>query len=172
MQWYYSKGGIQSGPIGELEIRAKIASGELSPTDLVWQESFRDWVPASQAGLAQDFPQAVPPPMPAGGMLPPPVPPAAPAWATAGEVIPNYLWQSIVLIMLCWPTGLPAVVYASKVDSSLVRGDIQGARNASQTAKIWCWVGYGFYLAMIVLGMLFFLVMILGAAASGSMSSS
>jgi hypothetical protein len=48
MQWYYSKNGTQLGPIGDEEIKAKVASGEIAPTDLVWKDGMGDWLPSSQ----------------------------------------------------------------------------------------------------------------------------
>jgi hypothetical protein len=43
MSWYYSKNGTQVGPIAEDELSAKIKSGEVSSTDLIWQEGMPDW---------------------------------------------------------------------------------------------------------------------------------
>ena len=58
--------------------------------------------------------------------------------------VPNYLWQSIVVtILCCWPLGIPAIVYAAKVDGLSARGDIQGAMSASASAKRWCWIALG-----------------------------
>jgi hypothetical protein len=55
-----------------------------------------------------------------------------------GTPIPNYLWQSIVVTILCfWPTGIPAIVNASRVQSRQAMGDIQGALDASKKAKTW-----------------------------------
>jgi len=56
-----------------------------------------------------------------------------------GTPIPNYLWQSIVVTVLCfWPTGIPAIVNASRVQSRQAMGDIQGALDASKKARTWC----------------------------------
>ena len=81
-----------------------------------------------------------------------------------GANIPNYLWQSIVVtIFCCWPFGIPAIVYAAKVDGLKARGDIAGAMAASASAKTWCTVSAG-----IVLG---FAVLWLIAAAIGAATS-
>ncbi|MGA2983313.1 MAG: CD225/dispanin family protein [Terriglobia bacterium] len=59
-------------------------------------------------------------------------------------VIPNYLWQAIVsTVCCCWPLGIPAIVYAAQVNSKVVQGDIEGARNSSKNAKMWCWIALG-----------------------------
>jgi len=53
MQWYYSKNGAQLGPIGSAEMQSKLASGDISPTDLVWREGMADWQPAGQVAELQ-----------------------------------------------------------------------------------------------------------------------
>ena len=70
-------------------------------------------------------------------------PPVAPAYGA----IPNHLaWAIIATVVglcLCCPsliTGIVAIVFASKVNGLLTRGDIDGARRASAQAKTWCWV--------------------------------
>jgi Interferon-induced transmembrane protein len=66
---------------------------------------------------------------PPGGFSPPPY----------GQSIPNYLWQSIVVTLLCClPFGVVAIVYATRVQGRQQMGDIQGALDASQKAKTWC----------------------------------
>jgi len=63
-------------------------------------------------------------------------------------VIPSYLWQAIVCTnCCCWPLGIPAIVYAAQVNSKIARGDIAGARNSSENAKMWCWIAFGSGLA-------------------------
>ncbi|MFZ5661248.1 MAG: CD225/dispanin family protein [Pseudomonadota bacterium] len=63
------------------------------------------------------------------------------------QSIPNHLAWAIVSTILatcfCCPVGLlgiVAIVYATQVNSKLNAGDIEGARRASEKAKIWCWV--------------------------------
>ncbi len=126
MQWHYAKSGVQLGPVEEAELRAKLDSGELSVSDLVWREGMGDWLPAGK--VRELFPI---PPLPTGIPKTPPLP--------GGPDIPNYLWQSIVVtILCCWPFGIPAIIYAAKVDGLKNRGDIVGAKAASASAKTWC----------------------------------
>ena len=148
MHWYYSKNGTQLGPVAEEELRGKIASGEIAPTDLVWKEGMSDWLPAANVpGLAVAASHAGPPATTS--------PYAAPTTHTTvyhGEPIPKYLWQSIVVTVLCClPFGIPAIVYAAKVDGLKQAGDINGARAASASAKTWCTVSFGLGLAVLVL---------------------
>lgn len=73
--------------------------------------------------------------------------------------IPNYLWQSIVVTVLCClPLGIPAIVYASKVNNALMQGNQAAAKQASDSAKMWCIislvagvVGVGLYMLVMVI---------------------
>jgi hypothetical protein len=156
MQWYFSKGGTQMGPVSLDELRAKIASGEVTGADMVWREGFPDWKPASEIpelAVLRVVPQpmAVAPQPGVPAQASPYHPPATTAYSQ-GMLIPNYLWQSIVVtIFCCWPLGIPAIVYAAKVDGMKARGDIQGAVTASNNAKTWCWVAFGSWVVLIVI---------------------
>jgi hypothetical protein len=47
--WYYAEAGMQQGPVGFDELRARAASGALQPSDLVWQPAFGNvWRPAGE----------------------------------------------------------------------------------------------------------------------------
>ena len=48
MQWYYSKNGMQMGPVSQADLMAKIASGEVAAMDLVWRDGMVDWLPTGQ----------------------------------------------------------------------------------------------------------------------------
>lgn len=47
-QWYYSRDGASVGPVSALDLKHLASCGQLTPTDLVWKEGMRDWVPAEQ----------------------------------------------------------------------------------------------------------------------------
>jgi hypothetical protein len=67
-------------------------------------------------------------------------------------------------MLLCFlPTGIVAVVYATKVDNLLSMGNIMGAQEASRNAKIWCWVSFGIWVAWFLIVIL---LVIIGVAAS------
>lgn len=48
MQWYYAKNGVQMGPVGIEELKAKLASGEVTGADMVWREGMPDWRKAAE----------------------------------------------------------------------------------------------------------------------------
>lgn len=131
MAWYYIQSGNQCGPVTDQELAGKVQSGELSPTDLIWQEGMADWKPVNQV-----------PPFAGGATTPTPLTTnptfAQPASAMSYQKIPNYLWQSIaVTVLCCMPFGIVSIVYAAKVDGLVARGDIAGAQAASKSAKTW-----------------------------------
>lgn len=58
------------------------------------------------------------------------------------ENVPNYLVTSIIVTLCCClPFGIVAIVYAASVNAKVAAGDIQGAKAASGTALMWCYLG-------------------------------
>ena len=58
--------------------------------------------------------------------------------------VPTYLAQSIlVTVFCCVPFGIVAIIYAAQVSSRLQLGDMAGAINASNKAKMWSWIAFG-----------------------------
>jgi hypothetical protein len=158
MQWYYSKNSTQLGPVSEAEIRAKIASGEIGAADMVWKAGMGDWLPVS---MVTELSAAMVQQPPALGQPSPYPSPYQPPMASGTE-LPNYLWQSIVVTVLCcWPLGIPAIVYAAKVDGLKARGDMRGAMDASANAKKWCIISLVAWVVVIVL----YLLLVLGGFA-------
>ena len=92
---------------------------------------------------------------------PPPPPPSsfgsAPMGAAAaGTPPPNYLWQAIVVTLCCClPLGIVSIVFAAQVNSKWAQGDVAGALDASQKAKMFALIGLGVGLVVIVLSMIF-----------------
>lgn len=120
-----------------------------------------------------------PPPPPAQSFPPPPQPPQqyqqapiAQAYtqppATAAQV-PNYLVQAIlVTLFCCLPFGIASIIYASQVNTKLAIGDIPGAMAASKQAKLFAWIGFGASAVVIGCYLLFLLLVMMGAIASGT----
>jgi len=79
---------------------------------------------------------------------------------------PTYLWQSIVVLLLCcWPFGIPAVVFAAQVSSKYNRGDYNGALAASGKAKMWAIIAL---VCGLIGGALYAMLMATGAISSYS----
>lgn len=105
-----------------------------------------------------------PPPPPAQSYTPPSYTPAQQSYTPpppprppVGEQIPNYLWQSIVVTLCCClPLGVVAIIFAAQVNSKLAAGDVAGARDASDKAKLFCWIGFGLgIVANIIMGLMY-----------------
>lgn len=45
--WYFSRNGQNSGPYSSAQLQQLAATGQLSPTDLVWKEGMQQWLPAT-----------------------------------------------------------------------------------------------------------------------------
>ncbi|MDR1681420.1 MAG: CD225/dispanin family protein [Prevotellaceae bacterium] len=102
---------------------------------------------------------------PAAAPIPTPVKPAPPS----GPMPPTYLWQSIVVtIICCLPLGIPAIVYAAQVEKYFMNGDINAAHRSSRYAK-------NFTVASLITGLvvyipyLIYLIFIVAAAGGSSM---
>ena len=143
MEWFYVKDGQQVGPFTTEALAAKKDSGEVAPTDLIWKEGMTDWLPIQQVaefgGVQPPAPQAGPPAMqapPAGGPQP---------------KIESYLWQAIVVTLLCcMPLGVVGIVYAAKVDDLVASGQIDRAHIAAANAKKFTMIGFWVGLAVVV----------------------
>jgi hypothetical protein len=58
------------------------------------------------------------------------------------RIASHMVWAIISLIFFFWPTGIVAIVNASRVNNRLAIGDVFGAQEASRKAKMWCWISF------------------------------
>jgi hypothetical protein len=94
-------------------------------------------------------------------------PPVTPRTAKSGEhpsppatgASPHWV-MAILAIIVFFPTGIPAVVYASRVKPSLAANDLEAARKSSSRVVLFFWISVGI-----------FILYIIGAVAGGSSSS-
>lgn len=78
----------------------------------------------------------------------------------------NYLvWAILATILCCWPLGIPAIVYAAKVDRLWYSGYRNEALAASNNAKKWTLIAAITGAVVIVLYVIFVFVVGIGAAA-------
>ena len=57
--------------------------------------------------------------------------------------VPNYLVQSIISAVCCFPLGIVAIIFAAQVNGKVTAGDTDGALNASKKAKIFSFIALG-----------------------------
>lgn len=71
--------------------------------------------------------------------------------------IKNYMAWSILSVLMFWPTGIPAVLNAIKVNSAKGSGDLALAQDASARAKKWCKIStiiYGILMVLVVISVI------------------
>jgi hypothetical protein len=158
MRIHISKNGQNIGQFELAEVNRMLQSGQISPSDLAWQEGMQEWM---QVGR---FPGAISAAPPIPGTPPPPFRHASiPANSRS---IPNYLVQSIlVTLFCCLPLGIVAIINAAQVNNKISLGDIAGAMEASGKAKKWCWWSFGLSLGLMLT---YFLISILAAVISSN----
>jgi hypothetical protein len=70
---------------------------------------------------------------------------ASAALPAAGQPqLNNYLMPAIFATMCCClPFGIVSIVYAAQVNAKLEGGDVFGATQSAQNAKMWFWIALG-----------------------------
>ncbi len=53
------------------------------------------------------------------------------------------IWAILSTIMCCWPCGIPAIIFANKVDSLWNAGRYDEAEAAAKNAKMWTFISAG-----------------------------
>jgi hypothetical protein len=62
--------------------------------------------------------------------------------------MPSWLVPSVLVTLFCCQfLGIPAIVYAARVDPLLDAGNVAGAREAARKARFWCLLAFGVGLA-------------------------
>ena len=90
-----------------------------------------------------------------------------PAIGGATGTVPNYLVPAIISIFCCWPLAIPAIIFATQVNSKLAAGDTAGAEDSSKKAKMFSFIAIG----LGVLGILIYVIMLVlgvGLSAMGN----
>ncbi|MDR2512485.1 MAG: CD225/dispanin family protein [Puniceicoccales bacterium] len=140
--FFFARDGQRIGDFPKQDIPAKIASGEIRPTDLTWASGMADWQP-----VARIFPPIdndVPPPLPTTSGTKPEAPLSSPAVVvgiSAANPVPlpkTYLvWAILGTMFCCIPFGIVSIIYASKVESLWISGRHAEALAASKSARTW-----------------------------------
>lgn len=128
------------GPVTVEQLRQWISEGRANAETLIQGPGSTEWKPL------RTFPELA-------GLLPAAAPPAM---AGATPNVPTYLWQSIVVtICCCLPLGVVAIIFAAQVNSKLATGDLAAATDASNKARLFCWLAFGLGLVTQILFFMF-----------------
>lgn len=78
--------------------------------------------------------------------------------APPGATIKTYRTQAIIILLCCilfgilpLITGIPALVYSTRVTESIARGDFAKAVDASRKARTLCWISLGLILLVVII---------------------
>lgn len=155
MDWYYASGGEQKGPVSEGELIDLFRLGQIKDSDLVWNDTMTDWVALKNVpelatagkndeSTGLEVEAVTPPPIPSSAAATTAAAASSPALTPAPdsqarmEKVPTYLWQSILCVFLFFgPFAIPAIIYATRVQTFLEAGDVALAKEASRKAKKW-----------------------------------
>ncbi len=69
----------------------------------------------------------------------------------------HLLWSILVTLFCCQPLGIVAIVFSAMSMSYASNDDMEAARNASDKARLICWIAFGIGFAAIA-GYLIFVV--------------
>jgi len=178
MQWYYSKNGTQLGPISTEDIQAKLASGEIASSDLVWKDGMADWLPASQIAELRSLAQASSPVAPVSptptAETSPYATPAAPVPANpvsyAGLPVPPTCGKATTAMVLgicglvfsfcCGLIGLVcgilAIVFGNQAKQQIAQNPIWAADlGKAKSAVIMGWIAVALSVIVTALGIIF-----------------
>lgn len=75
--------------------------------------------------------------------LPPSQTPPAPPVSQGAKPDNSLILAIFSTLCCCVPTGIAAIVFAAQVDGKWATGDIAGAREAADRARMWSWISIG-----------------------------
>jgi hypothetical protein len=165
MQWYYSKNSNQLGPVSLDEIRFKLASGEITGTDMVWKEGMQNWSSIASVGELAVLPQNIQTGMQSDGASPysPPgvqggtyyyAPP------TSGLAITSMVCGILGLVTCLMLPGIPAVICGHMALNRMADPSVRlGGRGMAIAGLI-----MGYLSLLFIVG--FFMMMIVGVLSS------
>lgn len=138
MKYWIIINDTQQGP---MDLEQLINLPGFGPDTPVWRDGLSDWTTASRVPeLTVLFTRHAPAPAQTYTHT---YAPGGPAPAGQQPMPPTYLvWAILSTLCCCLPTGIVAIIYASKVSSLYMRGDYYGAVAASEKACWWVIISF------------------------------
>lgn len=81
--------------------------------------------------------------------------------------VANNLVIAIISALCCLPLGIPAIIFATQVNTKAQAGDIAGAQESAAKAKKFAIIGIALWAVCVVLYIIFALVLGIGGALMG-----
>lgn len=133
-KYYYALDGKPQGPYTLEELKEQNITRET----LIWYAPLPSWksahlIPELDAIWHSSIPQDTHTPQPNQPINP--IPQGIPSQYPQ-TCPPNYLvWSILATIFCCWPLGIPAIIYASRVSEEYLMGNYLAAKENSDKAK-------------------------------------
>ena len=87
--------------------------------------------------------------------------------AGGSATVPNNLVLAIISVICCFPLGIPAIIFATQVNTKLAAGDTAGAEESSKKAKKFAIFGIVAWAVCIVLYVILVVILGVGGAMMG-----
>ncbi len=170
--WYYTIDDVDHEPISLDELQARVSQGHLKPNDQIWTEGMSDWMAASQvrelsplfssSRLGDSDPAAIKP-----NSSGPHISPKASAIQTAPMAVASLVLGLLGTNVLFFLGSILAVVFGHIALRQIREsGDHLGGRGLAIAGLIF---GYAVIIITVVVGIVFFLALLLGfVAAAGN----
>jgi hypothetical protein len=139
-QWYYTQNGQQAGPLDEAQLKGLMASGQISPSDMVWRDGMTAWQPATAVPELSAAAAAQVPPLNYGGY--------APAQPLSGGVsyrkdAQTAMICSIVGAVCCVILGIIGLVQGTKAKNKMRASGNMDGEGMATAAIVIGWVSIG-----------------------------
>jgi len=90
-----------------------------------------------------------------------------PAGGASATPVANNLVLAIISVLCCLPLGIPAIIFATQVNTKVAAGDIAGAQESAAKAKKFAIIGIIVWAVCVVLYIIFALVLGIRGAMMG-----
>lgn len=145
--WYYTRGGQQVGPVSQADLQQAIATGQVSPQDLVWRDGMGEWQPAASVpglvgGGGGPAPYVAPPQgmvpvaAPYGGAQPVGYASAATGQDHSGKAIGSLVCGILSLLICGIILGPTAIVLGNQAKAAMDQSGNQKGRGMATAGVI------------------------------------
>lgn len=165
MEFYIARDGQQSGPFSEEEVRRKLTSGEILPTDRGWREGMAEWTPLSAfPNLAAPAAAGSAALIPSNGIAPSYYPPAT----TSGMAVASLVMGILSFTFFPILPAILAVIFGHSALSTIRSS--QGRITGDGLAIAGLVLGY-IWVGLMALGLVVLVIILIAAAIASAKAS-